>query len=166
MKQLAIAITGPSGSGKTTLIEKLSLELTNNYKVAIIKHDPKDKAIFDNPKKDSGRFFNSGADVAVVSDKRTTLFKHSSSRLEELVALLSPFDILFVEGLKEWNLPRIAIFRGAIDQSYLPYVDAIAIDDTIAQEEYKNLNLTVLNLNDTKEIIEYIFTHAVAIKGE
>jgi len=166
MKQLAIAITGPSGSGKTTLIEKLSLELTNNYKVAIIKHDPKDKAIFDNPKKDSGRFFNSGADVAVVSDKRTTLFKHSSSRLEELVALLSPFDILFVEGLKEWNLPRIAIFRGEIDQSYLPYVDVIAIDDTIAQEEYKDLNLTVLNLNDTKEIIEYIFTHAVAIKGE
>lgn len=163
MKQLAIAITGPSGSGKTTLIEKLSLELRSKYSVAIIKHDPKDKAIFDNPNKDSGRFFATDAEVAVVSDKRTTLFKHNGSSLYDLATLLSPFDILFVEGLKEWDLPRIAIFRNSVEQSYLPYICAIAKDDTIKDEEVANLDLDILDLNNTKEIIEYIFRNAVVV---
>ena len=166
MKQLAIAITGPSGSGKTTLIEKLSLALVNDYKIAIIKHDPKDKAVFDNKLKDSGRFFQTGADVAVVSEKRTTLFKHQSSTLTKLVELLSPFDLLIVEGLKTWNLPRIAVFRNEIEESYLPYVSAVAVDDSISKEKLQKLEKVVLDLNNTKEIIDYIFKIAKEIKGK
>ncbi len=165
LKQLAIAITGPSGSGKTTLIEKIARELIKDYKVAIIKHDPKDKAIFDNPTKDSGRFFQTGADVAVVSNRRTTLFKHQSSSLNELATQLSPFDLLIVEGLKTWDLPRIAVFRNDIEESYLPYVLAVAVDSSISHEKLAKLDKVVLDLNNTKEIIDYIFTIAKEIKG-
>ena len=165
LKQLAIAITGPSGSGKTTLIEKIARELIKVYKVAIIKHDPKDKAIFDNPTKDSGRFFQTGADVAVVSNRRTTLFKHQSSSLNELATQLSPFDLLIVEGLKTWDLPRIAVFRNEIEESYLPYVLAVAVDSSISHEKLSKLDKVVLDLNNTKEIIDYIFTIAKEIKG-
>ncbi len=165
LKQLAIAITGPSGSGKTTLIEKIARELIKDYKVAIIKHDPKDKAIFDNPTKDSGRFFQTGADVAVVSNRRTTLFKHQSSSLNELATQLSPFDLLIVEGLKTWDLPRIAVFRNEIEESYLPYVFAVAVDSSISHEKLAKLDKVVLDLNNTKEIIDYIFTIAKEIKG-
>ena len=56
MKRLAIAFSGPSGSGKTTLIEKISQTLSDTKKIAIIKHDPKDKASFDTKGKDSYRF--------------------------------------------------------------------------------------------------------------
>jgi len=45
--RVAVAFTGPSGSGKTTLVEKVSQALIGVRKVAIIKNDPKDKAIFD-----------------------------------------------------------------------------------------------------------------------
>ena len=165
MKQLAIAITGPSGSGKTTLIEKISLELSSKFKVAVIKHDPKDKAVFDNKAKDSGRFFETGANVAVISDTRTTIFKHESSNLKKLVSLLSPFDLLLIEGLKYWDLPRIAVFRNQIEESYLPYITAIAIDNSIENHELIKLDKAVLDLNNTKEIIDYIFNNAIELKG-
>ena len=46
-KRVAVAFTGPSGSGKTTLVEKVAKVLIEDQKVAIIKNDPKDKAVFD-----------------------------------------------------------------------------------------------------------------------
>ena len=161
MKRLAIAFTGPSNSGKTTIIEKISKQLSKNYKIAIIKHDPKDKAEFDKEGKDSYKFFNSGADVAVVSPTRTTVFKHQSSSLSELVEYFKDFDLLLVEGLKTWELPRIGVFRGKIEESYLPFVDAVAIDNTIDKETIKDK--IVLDLNNTQEIIDYIFKNAKKI---
>ncbi len=163
MKQLAIAFTGPSNSGKTTIIEKISKKLSKDYKIAIIKHDPKDKAVFDKEGKDSDRFFKSGADVAVVSETRTTMFKHQKSGLNELVEMFGEFDLLMVEGLKTWELPRIGIFRGKIEPGYLPYLQAVAVDESVPKEQLKGLNAEILNLNDTDEIIQYIWKNAVKI---
>jgi len=163
MKRLAIAFTGPSNSGKTTLIEKISLALTPKYKVAIIKHDPKDKAIFDIVGKDSDRFFKSGADVAVVSDLRTSVFKHTTSSIDEIAKMFGEFDFLLVEGLKYLPLPRIAVFRTKLEESYFEYIQAVAIDDTIKKEELKDTNLDILDLNNTQEIIEYIEKNAKRI---
>jgi len=163
MKRLAIAFTGPSNSGKTTLIEKISLELSPKYKVAIIKHDPKDKAIFDVEGKDSDRFFKSGADVAVVSNVRTTIFKHSTSTISKIADSFGEFDFLLVEGLKYLPLPRIAIFRGKLEPDYFPYIQAVAIDDTIDKSELKDTNLDILDLNNIHEIIDYIKKHAKRI---
>ncbi|NPA50851.1 MAG: molybdopterin-guanine dinucleotide biosynthesis protein B, partial [Epsilonproteobacteria bacterium] len=47
MKRLVVAFSGPSNSGKTTLIAKLIDKLSKEFKVCAIKHDPKNKAIFD-----------------------------------------------------------------------------------------------------------------------
>lgn len=75
MKRLAIAFTGPSNSGKTTLVVRVASILQDRgYKVAIVKHDPKDKASFDKEGKDSFKFSQTGADVAVVSPNKTTFF--------------------------------------------------------------------------------------------
>jgi molybdopterin-guanine dinucleotide biosynthesis protein B len=165
LKHLAIAFTGPSGSGKTTLIEKISNKLSKEFNIAIIKHDPSNKAKFDVPGKDSDRFFKSGANVAVVSNERTTIFKHESSNLDRLIEHLKPFDLLLVEGLKTWDLPRIGIFRGTIEESYIPHLQAVAIDSTIPQEQLNNLSAHKLNLNNTDEIIDYIWKNATQIKG-
>ena len=75
LKNLAVAFSGPSNSGKTTLVVKVSSILQDmGYKVCIIKHDPKDKARFDREGKDSDKFSQTGASVAIVSPNRTTLF--------------------------------------------------------------------------------------------
>lgn len=156
MKRLGVCFTGRSNSGKTTLILKIANELiTRGFKVAIIKHDPGDKAIFGAPQKDSTRFFNAGAQVMVLSPKRTSIFlnkgffgqterinsaSHNAKNenfttpennnreyeLNEIIKHFDEFDYLLVEGLKYLPLPRICVFRDEIDESFLPFSNAFA----------------------------------------
>ena len=165
MKQIAIAFTGPSNSGKTTLIEKIAKILIENYKIAIIKNDPKDKAKFDTEGKDSYKFSATGAETVVVSPTRTTYFSKQSKNLKELIQMLGEFDILLVEGLKTLPLPRIAIFRDKIDESYFPHSNAIAIDESVDIELYDiPQEIDILDLNNPLAIIEWIKIHAKDIK--
>lgn len=159
-KRAAVAFTGPSNSGKTTLIEKIAKRLITTQKVAIIKNDPKDKASFDVEGKDSYKFSQTGAEVVVTSPTRTTYFSQREKNLDEIIAMIDTFDILLVEGLKTLPLPRIAIFRGKIDESYLECSEAIAIDDTIDINDYTvPSHIAILNLNDIEQIIQWINTH-------
>ncbi len=161
MKHFAVAFTGPSGSGKTTLIEKVAKVLIKNREVAIIKHDPKDKAIFDKEGKDSYRFSKIGAEVVVASPTRTTYFSKRDKDLDEIIRMFNSFDILLVEGLKTLPLPRVAIFRNKIEESYLDCSEAIAIDDTINIEEYTiPPHIEILDLNNTNQIVEWIDRNA------
>lgn len=162
-KRLAVAFTGPSGNGKTTLILKLSRKLIYDFhkEVAIIKHDPKDKARFDVEGKDSYKFSSTGAEVIVTSPTRTTLFSQKHQVLEEMIDLFHSFDILLVEGLKNLPLPRIGVFRNTLETSYFPYMDAIAIDHTIDLQGYDlPQDIEVLDLNNPEEIISWILNNA------
>ena len=160
-KRVAIAFTGPSDSGKTTLVEKIAKALMPNRKVAIIKNDPKDKAQFDVEGKDSDKFTKTGAEVVITSPTRTTYFSQREKTLDEIVSMIDDFDILLVEGLKTLPLPRIAIFRNAIDESYFACSEAIATDESITLSDYNiPKHITLLELNNTTQIIEWIETHA------
>ena len=163
-KRVAVAFTGPSGSGKTTLVEKIAKILIENNKVAIIKNDPKDKAVFDKEGKDSDRFSKTGAEVVVTSPTRTTYFSQKEKTLDDIVEMINDFDILLVEGLKTLPLPRIAIFRSKIDESYFSCSEAIAVDDSITVSDYSiPEDITILDLNNSREIIEWINEHAKKI---
>ena len=133
-------------------------------KVSVVKHDPKDKAVFDVSGKDSQRFFASGADVLVVSPTRTTVFKHHESEFEEIVSSLGEFDLLIVEGLKNWQLPRISLFRESFDESYLAVSSAVALSEKMSQ--YKNVIPTSFcqyDLDDIDGICEWILENAKEI---
>ena len=157
-KNLAVAFTGPSNSGKTTLIVKVANILQDNgFKVCIVKHDPKDKARFDVPGKDSDKFTQTGANVAVVSPSRTTYFKQESSTIDEIVEMFGDFDYLLVEGLKTLPLPRIAIFRNALDERYFEVTDAIATDDTIKEIPQ---GMERLDLNNPEQVVSWIDINA------
>ena len=160
-KRVAVAFTGPSNSGKTTLVEKIAQILIKEHKVGIIKNDPKDKAQFDVEGKDSHKFSQTGAEVVITSPTRTTYFSQREKTLDDIVAMINDFDILLVEGLKTLPLPRIAIFRNKIDESYFECSEAIAIDETIDLTQYTiPEDIDILNLNNTAQIIEWINTHA------
>ena len=159
-KRLIVAFSGPSNSGKTTAIVKVSSILQDQgFKVCIVKHDPKDKANFDREGKDSFKFSQTGADVAVVSPNRTTYFKKNTSTVDEMIDLFQDFDYLLIEGLKTLELPRISIFRDRLDESYFSVTNAIACDETIDNNEIPD-GIDILDLNNPKEIILWINKNA------
>lgn len=162
-KRLAVAFTGPSNSGKTTLILKVARKLIHEQgkRVAIIKHDPSDKARFDVVGKDSYKFSDTGAEVMVTSPNRTTYFSKQNKDLDEMIRLFNDFDILLVEGLKNLPLPRISIFRERLDSDYFAYMNALAIDDSINTQDY-NIpeNVDILDLNNSENIISWILKNA------
>ena len=162
--KLLVAFTGPSNSGKTSLIVKISNILQDReFKVCIIKHDPKDKATFDYKGKDSDKFSQTGANVAVVSPNRTTIFKKNTSSIDEICEMFGNFDYLLVEGLKTLDLPRIAIFRNKLDEKYFEFSKAIAHDDTIKNKDLP-LHLDSLDLNNPEQIIDWININAKRVK--
>ncbi len=161
---VAIAFTGMSNSGKTTLIEKIATILVPDYRVAIIKNDPKDKAVFDTKGKDSQKFSATGAEVAVASPTRTTYFSQKPKSFEETVAMFGKVDIVLVEGLKTLPLPRICIARGELDKSYLDFCEAVAIDESLdASKLDLPKNIDILPLNEPAKVIEWIWKNAKEI---
>ena len=157
MKSIAAAFTGPSNSGKTTAIVKVANVLKEKYALAILKHDPSDKGIFDKEGKDSWKFAQTGAEVVVTSPTRTTYFSKQNRDIESIIKMLGHFEILLVEGLKTLPLPRIAVFRNKLDESYFEVSNALAIDDSINLDEY-NLpsHLDILDLNNPEQLANWI----------
>lgn len=156
MKKIIAAFTGPSNSGKTTLIVKLSTLLKQKgFKVCIVKHDPKNKAVFDTVGKDSHKFSSTGADVAIVSPNKTTLFKQDTSNIDEIIGLFNDFDYLLIEGIKTLPLPRIAVFRNKVEEDYYEYCNAIATDETISKNDISK-DCEHLDLNNIEQIITWI----------
>ena len=159
-KRVAVAFTGPSNSGKTTIILKVARKLIHEHgkEVAIIKHDPKDKARFDVEGKDSYKFADTGAEVIVTSPTRTTYFSQRYKELDEMIRLLNDFDILLVEGLKNLPLPRISVFRNSLESDYFEYMDALAVDESVTLSDYElPSQMEILDLNDADQVIEWIF---------
>ncbi len=158
-KRLAVAFTGKSNSGKTTLLIKISEKLQKDgYKVAMVKHDPHDKAIFDKEGKDSQRFSSTGADVVVISPTRTTMFKREKQSINQIIKLFGDFDYLLVEGLKSIPLPRICVARDTLYKEYFDVTDTLATDDSLDKANLPS-DMKCLDLNNLDDIISWINTN-------
>lgn len=176
-KTRIFAFSGKSNSGKTTLICKLCEYIKKHLglKVAVIKHDPKDKALFDIEGKDSAKFFSSSSAVALVSPTRTTIQIHNESlkhtrthnmldsvnkhtmwAFDCVMEHFAHYDFVFIEGLKTLPYPRIVVARGHIDESYIAYANSFAIDDSVDNIDILPKSMPVLNLNDIAQIANFI----------
>ena len=98
-------LAGWSGSGKTTLLIRLIPEfVARGISVSTIKHAHHGFDI-DQPGKDSHAHRMAGAREVMVSSGRRFALMHElrgapESALEDLVARMSPVDLLLVEGFK------------------------------------------------------------------
>lgn len=160
---ISVAFSGRANSGKTTLITSLCKLLQPSAKILAIKHDPKDKAQVDREQKDSGKFFTSGADVVLLSSVQSFLRFHQGYTLEEMVKgflLNRGYDYLFIEGFLNipLELPRICVAREILEDRFRETCCAFATDSSISSSLIPH-NKSHLNLNNPKEILEWIQTH-------
>lgn len=151
---------GYSGSGKTTLIEQLIPRFVmEGLVVSLIKHAHHGFDI-DKPGKDSWRHREAGCtEVLVTSDDRWVLMHELRGRpeptLEQQLKLLSPCDLVLIEGYKTNNLvPKLEVYRPANGKPLLhpeqPNIVAVASDAPIATP------VPLLDLNDPDGIVEFI----------
>jgi len=132
-----LGLTGWSGSGKTTLLTAMLPHLiARGLAVSTIKH-AHHAFDLDQPGKDSWRHRQSGArEVMVASSVRWALMHEVAGEepsLTDLLARLSPVDLVVVEGFKANPHPKIEVHRPALGRPPIwpgrPDIVAIACDE-------------------------------------
>ena len=156
------SIAGYSGSGKTTLIENLIPRFVmDGLKVSLIKHAHAGFDI-DRPGKDSYRHREAGAsEVLLVSEKRWVLMHElrgeTEPALDAQLAMLSPCDLVLIEGFKWAPVPKIEVYRASVGKPPLfrdnQDIVAVASDDRV------DTGLPVLNINDPDGIADFILRY-------
>ncbi len=162
-----VGIVGWKNSGKTTLVEKLVRELVGRgLRVSTIKH-AHHAFDMDHPGKDSYRHRVAGAhEVLVASAGRWALLHELRSEpepsLAELLANLSPCDLVLVEGFKHGPHRKIEVRYSRGDGKMLADEDdticAVATDDPRLAGRHH-----YLSLNDAAAIADYICTKLVVL---
>jgi len=155
-----LGITGWSGAGKTTLLaELIPLLVARGLRVSTIKHAHHDFDV-DQPGKDSYRHRTAGAcEVLISSARRFALMGEyrdaQEPGLDELLARLSPVDLVLVEGFKREAYPKIEVWRAKTGKPMLqpddPHVIAIVSDAPVA-----DLPVPVLDAGDPAQIAAFI----------
>jgi molybdopterin-guanine dinucleotide biosynthesis adapter protein len=153
---------GWSGSGKTTLIERVVPLLTaRGLTVSLIKRAHHEFDV-DQPGKDSYRHRHAGCSEVMLSSSVRWALMHelrgtAELSLDELVARMSPCDLLIVEGFKRQPIPKIEVFRAANGKVPLhpddPHVVAIATDVRVDSA------LPQFALDDVAQIADFVCIH-------
>ena len=157
-----IGIAGYSGSGKTTLIEKvIPVLVREGLRVSLIKHAHHEFDV-DHPGKDSYRHRHAGCGEVLVSSSKRWALMHElrdapEPPLEDLVAKMSPVDLLLVEGWKRHPHPKLEVYRPSLGKPLLypqdPHVVAIASDEPIAAP------IPLLPIADAAAVADFILDH-------
>lgn len=156
-------LAGWSGSGKTTLVRALLPELIGrNLRVSTIKHAHHTFDV-DTPGKDSYEHRHAGAGEVLVSSAARWALMHENRgapepTLDELLAKLSPCDLVLIEGFKRGEHDKLEVHRPSVGKPLIaaedPYVVAVASDETLP-----NLQLPRLDLNDVPAIADFVLAH-------
>ncbi len=154
-----VGFAGWSGSGKTTLIVQLiGLMTADGLRVATIKHTHHDFDL-DQVGKDSWRHRDAGAgEVLLASNQRWALLHElrdeSVPSLDDLLAKLSPCDVVLIEGCKFADVPKLEIYRAALDKPGL-YQDDNAIM-AVVTDSVVVTDLPRLDLNQPALVYAYL----------
>ncbi|MCO6052150.1 molybdopterin-guanine dinucleotide biosynthesis protein B [Mesorhizobium sp. RP14(2022)] len=164
MTQRIFGITGWKNSGKTTLTEKLVRELTaRGHTVSTVKHAHHSFDI-DKPDTDSFRHRAAGAsEVAIVGGERWAIMHElrgaDEPSLEEVIARLSPCDVVLVEGYKREGHAKLEARRlDARDTQPMSRFDETIVA-IAADHRPENETVPVFGLDDASAIADFIELH-------
>jgi molybdopterin-guanine dinucleotide biosynthesis adapter protein len=156
-------LAGWSGSGKTMLVSRLlPVLVARGLTVSTVKHAHHAFDI-DQPGKDSHRHREAGASEVLVSSSARWALMHEHRGapepvLAELLAHMTPVDLVIVEGFKREPFPKLEVHRPSIGKPLLypddPDIVALASDEPLA-----GLSLPRLPLDDVAAIASFIMAH-------
>jgi molybdopterin-guanine dinucleotide biosynthesis protein B len=162
-----IGLAGWSGAGKTTLLAKAIPRLVaRGVSVSTAKH-AHHAFDLDQPGKDSHTHRTAGATEVLVSSANRWALMHElrgapEASLAELLAKLSPADLVIVEGFKrEWH-PKLEVHRAAVGKPLLfpddPAIVAIASDAPVP-----DVRVPVVSLDDIEAVVDILLKHAAPL---
>lgn len=161
-----IGFAGWSGAGKTTLLTRLIPHLiAKGLRVSTLKHAHHEFDV-DVPGKDSWRHREAGAAEVLVSSGTRWALMHElrgadEPKLPELLARMSPVDLVIVEGFKRELHPKIEVYRAANGKPPLfpddSHIVGLATDTAFAT------TLPMAQLDDIPAIASMALNHAVRI---
>jgi molybdopterin-guanine dinucleotide biosynthesis protein B len=153
-------ITGWKNSGKTGLVERLVTEICDRgHSVSTIKHAHHDADV-DQPGRDSHRHRQAGArEVLLATPHRWALMHElrgaAEPPLPDLLAQMSPVDLILIEGCKSEPHPKIEAFRQTNGRVPLAgqndTIRAIATDCAMP-----DIAIPTFDLDDTAAIADFI----------
>ena len=113
-------IVGYKNSGKTTLMQNITHSLSSQgFQVGTLKHHGHGGEPELIEETDSYKHLQAGAAISAVKGENRfqVMVKHASDELAELIQFytLLPLDILFIEGFKQAEHPKIVLIRDAED---------------------------------------------------
>jgi molybdopterin-guanine dinucleotide biosynthesis adapter protein len=161
-----IGLAGWSGADKTTLLTRaLPHLLAQGLRVSVIKH-AHHKFDVDTPGKDSWRHREAGAEEVLVSSGTRWALMHElrgeqEPALPELLAKLSPVDLVVIEGYKTDPHHKIEVHRADNGKPLLfpndPGIVGIATDVDVAT------TLPTVHLDDIRAVAAMMLRSAMPI---
>ncbi len=155
-------VMGYSGAGKTTLIEALIKRFAaRGLKVSLIKHAHHGFDI-DRPGKDSFRHREAGAgEVMLLSDRRWVLMHEVRDepppQLEQMIACLSPCDLLLLESFKTAAFDKLEVYRPSVGKAPIwPSCQGVV---AVASDVQVDCPLPLLDLNDHDAMAAFVLKH-------
>lgn len=148
-------IIGWKNAGKTTLTAALVTEFTaRGLRVSTVKHS---HHAIDLGGTDSHRHRLAGAfQTALVSPEQVAILqdhKDAEPPLADILARLTPVDLILIEGYKTAPHPKIEVHRQAAGHALIldPMIRAVATDTDLG-----TLTVPQLDLNDIAAIADFI----------
>jgi molybdopterin-guanine dinucleotide biosynthesis adapter protein len=162
-----IGLAGWQGSGKTTLLAKvIPCLVARGRTVSTVKHAHAGFDI-DQPGKDSHTHRLAGAtEVLVGSAKRFALVHElrgaPEPTLKQLLARLSPVDLVIVEGYKAQPHPKLEIHRAGVGKPLL-YPNDSWIVAVAADLPLPGTPLPVIGLDDIETIADVLLVESAPL---
>jgi molybdopterin-guanine dinucleotide biosynthesis adapter protein len=162
-----IGLAGWSGAGKTTLLKRaIPHLLKEGLRVSVIKHAHHEFDV-DVPGKDSWIHRQAGASEVLVSSSRRWALMHelrgaAEPRLQELLAKMTPVDLVIVEGFKREPHRKIEVHRAANGKPWL-FPDDPGIVGIVTDAKVET-RLPVVHLDDVDAIAALIKRSAISIE--
>jgi len=156
-------VTGWKNAGKTGLMERLVADITaRGLSVSTVKHAHHSFDV-DQPGRDSHRHRMAGAqEVLLASHARIAIMQElrgaPEPSLDDLLARLSPVDLVLIEGYKRARHPKIEAWRKAAGNPLIAPGDetirAVAADSPVHVD--RPGGCPALDLDDTAAIADFI----------